>query len=972
LVHGNQQSNFAGADLIIYGATPSGITAAIEAANLGHTVILLEPTQHVGGMMSNGLGSTDVYGTYSVGGIAAQFFQGVNSFYNGDPASAGGYRFEPHVAESIFNSMLAEQSNITVKLGVSLGSVSMNGTTIAYVVGNDGVTYQGIEYIDASYTGDLMTAAGVSYTVGRESAAEYKEPGAGVGVLVPPDASSIDPYIVPGDSSSGLIAHVSPDVLGATGSADTGVMAYNYRLCLSSKANNEIPFSAPANYDSSEFEILKRLSQSGTPPSKLSDLLGLSPLPNQKYDVNSSNVLSTDEIGESFGYPDGAPSARQSIETEQIRYERALLYFIANDPSVPSAVQSEAQTLGLCKDEFTDNGGWPHQIYVREARRMLGTYVLTLADLEGKTSISDSIGLGGYPIDSHIVNLVNKNGQVEEEGAVEDYLSGTYLIPYRILTPQASQATNLLVPVAVSASHLAFDSLRVEVTYMIMGQAAGAAASIAISQGSTVQGVPHSALQAQLLKDGQVITIPTPSSLSLSATNIAFGTQSFGSYTNSQPVTLTNTGAATIFFTFITLEGGYGSSYLASNNCGASLAVGASCTVQLRFNPQIGVTPALAVVPASLAIYDNTLHSPQNVRLTGTPLAIPPTISWPSPAAIAYGTTLSATQLDAASTVAGTFVYSPPAGTVLSTGSQTLTATFTPSNTTDYIPATASVILKVTRAFTTTALSVSSTSIIAGQSVTLNATVSDSSPGSTGTPTGTVSFYDNGAPLSATPVALTAGTAAYTTAILTPNASNVITAVYSGDANFTGGKSTASNSTTILVAALDFIMAISGPASGTVIPGQSIIYQVNVTPMYGSYASTVNFTVSGLPSGATATFSPSSIAANGGPQTIIVTILTAPASAAAQSPRRPSSGRRAAPLALALLGLLGLDELRKRRRAVKRFFCLLALLTGGAATTLVSGCGGGSGAQGPQNYAVTITATSGTLQHSIGVTLNVQ
>jgi len=670
-------------------------------------------------------------------------------------------------------------------------------------------------------------------------------------------------------------------------------MSYGYRLCLSSVPSNQIPFGAPAGYDPAEFEILARRFASPTPPTALSDMFLLNTLQNNKFDLNNggSFILATDEVGESVAYPNGSVAQRQQIEAEYTRYTQALLYYLTNDPTVPQSIQASVQGLGLCKDEFTDNGGWPHQIYVREARRMIGQYVLTTNDLEGLTSIPDSIGMGGYKIDSHPVNVTNNNGNISYEPAYGGEQNvNPYPIPYRILTPQASQATNLLVSVDASASHLAYDSLRIEITYMIMGQATGAAASLAITQGTTVQNVPVPALQAQLVNDGAILALPpaylsatslwfgnqavgtasgsqsiiltnyssaplnisniglaganplsfvfanscgsslaaganctihghfaptstglltatvtiadnapnspqvipiggmgiaTPPTVSLSATNLSFGTESiglstvsqtvtltntggttlnissinisgagapsfvmanscgltvaaganctihghfaptavgtqsatititdnagnspesislsgigtassaltvspsslsfggqdFGYFSNIQTVTLTNTGSQSVNLASIGLTGAYATSYLASNNCGAVLAVGASCSIHVRFNPQFGITPAIASVPASLSIVDDAPSSPQIVILTGTPLAITPTITWAAPASIGYGTALGATQLNATANVAGTFSYTPSLGAVLPAGTQTISVTFTP------------------------------------------------------------------------------------------------------------------------------------------------------------------------------------------------------------------------------------------------------------------------------------------------------
>jgi len=493
--------------VIVYGATPAGIAAAIEAAKLGKQVTLLEPSQHVGGMMSSGLGFSDTYAAAAIGGIARQFFQNVDNYYAGNPSSGGGLYFEPHVAEDVFNSMLAQQSNITVVPGAVLQSVQMMGTAITGLTAGNGNTYQGGEFIDASYTGDLMAAANVSYTVGRESTAQYGEPSAGVSTPTLLGTLPIDPYMTPGDPGSGLIAHVEPDSLGAPGTADTSVMAYNYRLCVTFDKANQVPFPVPPGYDPAEFEILGRLAESASPPMQLSDFVLTNQLPNNKLDLNTHGFFSTNEVGESYGYPNGSAAQRAQIAAEQERYIQALIHFIQTDSRIPQFVRQTVNRIGLCKDEFTDNGAWPRQIYVREARRMLGTYVVTQKDVNQEVAVPDPIGVGGYTLDDHYHHIVNMNGAVYGDRKI-GYRPSPYPISYRILTPPASQASNLLVPVDVSASDAAYDSLRIETTYMILGQASGAAASLAIDAQEMVQSVDYGALSTQLQQDGAVLTPP--------------------------------------------------------------------------------------------------------------------------------------------------------------------------------------------------------------------------------------------------------------------------------------------------------------------------------------------------------------------------------------------------------------------------------------------------------------------------------
>jgi len=500
------------ADVVVYGATPSGIAAAIEAAHLGKKVLLLEPGQHVGGITSSGLGTTDMYTQSALGGLVKTFFSTVASIYG--PANTdtlSGTRYEPHVAEQAFNQMLAQQKTLQVVFNATLSSIAKNGTVIASLTASNGTTYVAKVFIDASYEGDLMAAAKVSYTVGREATTKYNESIAGVWKPSPMGDLTVDPYVTPGSPSSGLLQHIESTPLGAPGSADTSVMAYTYRLCVSKRLTNQIPFSAPVNYDPMEFELLGRYGKALTASGRaivLNNFLLAEPLPNSKLDINNNGGFSTDNVAANTEYPNGSAATRQQIIINHKHYVQGLLYFLATDPRIPKSVQATVKSWGLCKDEFMDNGGWPRQLYVREARRMTGVYVITQFDAQNKTSINNSIGLGGYPFDNHLQHRVAVDGKAQNE-AGKGITRGTtpYRIPYGALNPRPSQATNLLVSVAISASHVALESLRIEPTYMIMGQAAGAAASLAIDANANVQDVKYSTLAKQLTADGQVLTV---------------------------------------------------------------------------------------------------------------------------------------------------------------------------------------------------------------------------------------------------------------------------------------------------------------------------------------------------------------------------------------------------------------------------------------------------------------------------------
>ena len=474
--------------------------------------------------------------------------------------------------------------------------------------------YGADEFIDASYEGDLMAASNVTYTVGRESQSQYGEALAGVEAPTIWNGTQVDPYVIPGDPSSGLLPHLESGTLGAPHTADKGVMAYNYRLCLSSDPNNQIPFAAPAGYDPMEFEVNARIIlgevQAGRQLtfSSVCDLYGL---PNKKFDVNDC----TDDVGASFNYPDATPSERRQIAGQIREFVQGYLYFVLTDPRLPAAVQTQLQGLGLCKDEFLDNGGWPRQLYVREARRMVGQYVMTELDVEAQTNIPDSIGLGGFQIDSHFVNRLGGKTSVWTEGNIEKTLTQAYPISYRALTPLPSQATNLLVPVAVSASRTGFISLRVEPTFMVMGQAAGAAASLAIDENSSVQNVSYTALSQQLIAEGQAVSPDAckgPSAV-IVPTSLAFGSQKLHTSSASQQVSLMNMGKETLNFTSIGVTGADASSFVFTNTCGASLIPNTRCVFSGHFAPA-----KTGPLTATIVITDSASDSPQSIVLTGT------------------------------------------------------------------------------------------------------------------------------------------------------------------------------------------------------------------------------------------------------------------------------------------------------------------------------------------------------------------
>ncbi|MGU7783890.1 FAD-dependent oxidoreductase [Burkholderia sp. PU8-34] len=494
-------------DVLVYGATPGGISAALEAAKFNKRVIILEPTNHVGGMTTSGVSATDAYPQdrlWAMGGFAHRFVEAVNTRY-GKTWTMGGIFHEPHVAESILLKMLADAPSVSVEYGATVTRVQTENHNIKTVQTHDGHQYAAKMFIDASYAGDLLSKAGVDYTLGREAKSQYRESLAGVGPISMKDGAHVDPYLVPGHPESGLLPHVAPNSLGAVGTADSAVQAYGYRLCLTADRNNQIPVTKPHNYDPREFEALGRAAKAHPEIVKTFNYIANVQIPHDKFDINSLGLMSTDEIEGSAEYAAADADGRRAIEAEHKRYTLALLTFLATDPRIPANVRADVRSWGFCKDEFKDNGGFPPLLYVRESRRMIGSYVMTQHDLYTKTRIRDSIGLGAFPIDQHTVHRIAVDGQVGTEGAIWQPLPGPYPISYRTITPKYSEIRNLLVPVAMSASHVAYSSLRVEPTFMITGQAAGAAAALAIDTGSSVQHVDYARLASTLLADGAVL-----------------------------------------------------------------------------------------------------------------------------------------------------------------------------------------------------------------------------------------------------------------------------------------------------------------------------------------------------------------------------------------------------------------------------------------------------------------------------------
>ncbi len=525
------QNNYE-ADVIVYGGTSAGIIAAVEVAQSGKSVIVVSPDKHLGGLTSGGLGFTDTGNKSVIGGLSRDFYHRVWQHYNdssawnwqkrsefgnrgqGTVAMDGENRtmwiFEPHVAEQVYEDYV-DENNLEVYRDEWLdreNGVEKAGGKITSITTLSGKTFKGKVFIDATYEGDLMAAAGVSYHVGRESTDTYNEQWNGVQTGVFHHGhyftSKISPYKIPGDPSSGVLPRISTEPPGEYGSGDNKIQAYCFRTCMTNLDANRLPFPKPENYDSTQYELLIRVFDNGWE----GWFNKFDAIPNRKTDTNNHGPFSSDNIGMNYDYPDASYERRQEIIKEHENYQKGLLWFVANDPRVPEDIRTRMATWGLAKDEFTDNGNWPHQIYVREARRMMGEYVTTENDVLLKREVPRPVGMGSYAMDSHNVQrYITPEGYVQNEGDIGVSPPAPYSISYGSIIPQKEECTNLLVPVCVSASHIAYGSIRMEPVFMILGQSAAVAADLAIDKNIPVQDLDYEELKEHLLKKGQVLTV---------------------------------------------------------------------------------------------------------------------------------------------------------------------------------------------------------------------------------------------------------------------------------------------------------------------------------------------------------------------------------------------------------------------------------------------------------------------------------
>jgi len=522
------------ADVVVYGDASGGVTAAVQAARMGKSVILVSQYGHLGGMSSSGLGLTDIGNDRILGGISRDFYHRLYLHYQKpdawrhqkrdtfqnigqgipalNPKTELASTFEPKVAESVFDALVKEAGVKLVHGRVALKSgIVKSGTRITAIRLENGITIKGRVFIDASYEGDLLPGAGVSFVVGRESNSEFNEWSNGnTGVARKNQLpNGIDPYVVKGDPSSGLLAGVNPDQGAEKGGGDKHLQSYCYRMVLTDVAANRLLIPKPSNYNETHYEILFRAIEAG----QHNRFFKLSPMPNRKTDSNNNGGISTDYIGYNYGkdwnWSTLNYKQRQELASLHRDWQLGLVWTLQNHLRVPEAIRKQYAKWGLPQDEFTDNHHWPYNIYVREARRMRSDFVMTEDHCKRKLPVADPIGMGAYTLDSHNTQRFVHNGMVKNEGDIQSYIGGkAYGIAYRAIVPPADECENLLVPWALSATHIAFGSIRMEPVFMILGQSAATAACIAIDHDCSVQTVPYNRLRKRLIADGQKLEAP--------------------------------------------------------------------------------------------------------------------------------------------------------------------------------------------------------------------------------------------------------------------------------------------------------------------------------------------------------------------------------------------------------------------------------------------------------------------------------
>ncbi|QDV45320.1 Xanthan lyase precursor [Stieleria neptunia] len=528
-------------DVVIYGGSSAGVAAAVQVKRMGGSVVVIEPGTRIGGLTTGGLGQTDIGNKAAIGGIAREFYQRVRQYYQqpehwkwqrpGEYRGGGQSRtaanedtmwtFEPSAALSIMQAFVREFDVPVIynqrldrtpvsDSGNEVRGVTLDGKRIVAIRTESGQTYRGRMFIDATYEGDLLAGAGVPYTVGRESNADYDETLNGVQTrqakhhqIVP----GVDAYVIPGDATSGLLPGIDPDGPGEEGGGDHRVQAFCFRMCLTDHPENRIPFAKPERYDPLDYELMLRNFESGERGMPWIN----SGMPNRKTDTNNRTGFSTDFIGQNYDYPEASYAEREAIIQRHRDYQQGLMWTLANHPRVPEHIRNNVARWGMCRDEFEREDGWQQQLYIREARRMIGATVMTQHHCQGRTVAEDAVGLAAYTMDSHNVQrYVDAEGHARNEGDVQVGGFSPYAIAYGSLTPKAEHCENLFVPVCLSATHIAFGSIRMEPVFMVLGQSSATAAMQAIDADVPVQAIDYDGLKERLLADGQVLTWTGP------------------------------------------------------------------------------------------------------------------------------------------------------------------------------------------------------------------------------------------------------------------------------------------------------------------------------------------------------------------------------------------------------------------------------------------------------------------------------
>lgn len=498
--HGHPHADAAlDCDICIYGGTAGGVIAAVQAARDGLRAIVIENSNHLGGLTASGLGWTDFGNKATVGGLAREFYRRLGRHYGVDEQ----WCFEPSAAEKIFNDWLVETGTPVLRREY-LADVRLSDGRIEAIQLESGLIVRAKVFIDATYEGDLLARAGVSYTVGREGNARYGETVNGMQIHAKHQFDyAVDPYRVEGAPGSGLLPGIDAAQDYVLGADDRRIQAYNFRMCLTDRAENRIPFPRPAHYDRSQYELLARYLRGGW-----NEVFAkFDRIPNGKTDTNNHGAVSTDFVGQNHAWPEASYAEREKIFQAHVNYQQGLQWFLENDPAVPAAIRDAYAQWGLPKDEFVETGGWPHALYIREARRMVSDYVTTEHHCRGTTVAPDPVGLGAYGMDSHNCRRILLDGRLWNEGDVQAAGFPPYGISWRSLILRRGECTNLIVPVCVSASHIAYGSIRMEPVFMVLGQSAAIAADLLIKENCATQDLPYAALREQLLRTGQVLHV---------------------------------------------------------------------------------------------------------------------------------------------------------------------------------------------------------------------------------------------------------------------------------------------------------------------------------------------------------------------------------------------------------------------------------------------------------------------------------